>query len=109
MSDHILSLWRPWAAVFIPLFTHGGYTPPDCAAPRAEWPAPDPRSIAHDWALCCGDEWMLASINSAYFVGAFLGASAGGVLSDLWGRALYSSTFQLNLSRFGHTCPCAPV
>jgi hypothetical protein len=22
------------------------------------------------------------------------------------GRGLHSSTFQLNLSRFGHTCPC---
>jgi hypothetical protein len=25
------------------------------------------------------------------------------------GRALHSSTFQLNLSRFGHTSPCPPV
>jgi N-acetylgalactosamine kinase len=25
------------------------------------------------------------------------------------GRGLHSSTSQLNLSRFGHTSPCAPV
>ena len=25
------------------------------------------------------------------------------------GRGLHSSTFQLNLSRFGHTSPCPPV
>jgi hypothetical protein len=25
------------------------------------------------------------------------------------GRGLHSSTFQINLSRFGHTCPCSPV
>ena len=25
------------------------------------------------------------------------------------GRGLHSSTFQLNLSRFGHTSPCAPI
>jgi len=25
------------------------------------------------------------------------------------GRGLQSSTFQLNLSRFGHTSPCPPV
>jgi len=25
------------------------------------------------------------------------------------GRGLHSSTFQINLSRFGHTSPCPPV
>ena len=25
------------------------------------------------------------------------------------GMGLHSSTFQLNLSRFGHTSPCSPV
>ena len=25
------------------------------------------------------------------------------------GRGLHSSTFQLNLSRFGDACPCSPV
>ena len=25
------------------------------------------------------------------------------------GRGLHSTTFQLNLSRFGHTSPCPPV
>jgi len=25
------------------------------------------------------------------------------------GRGLHSSTFRLNLSRFGHSSPCAPV
>ena len=38
----------------------------------------------------------------------------GGVLINaavflLFGRVLHSSTFQLILSRFGHTSPCAPV
>ena len=57
------------------------------AAPRAAWPAPEPRgSIAHEWGLCCGEEWKLAAINSAYFVGAFVGASCGGVLCDAVGR-----------------------
>ena len=28
---------------------------------------------------------------------------------DIIGRGLHSSTFQLNLSRFGHTYPCPPV
>jgi hypothetical protein len=74
-------------AVWVPLFTHQKYQPPDCAAPRANWPEPTPRgSIAHEWGLCCGDEWKLAAINSAYFVGAFVGASCGGVLCDVLGR-----------------------
>ena len=29
--------------------------------------------------------------------------------SDIVGRGLHSSTFQLNLSRFGYTFPCPPV
>ena len=27
----------------------------------------------------------------------------------VYGRGLHSSTFQINLSHFGHTCPCSPV
>lgn len=74
-------------AVWVPLFTHQKYQPPDCAAPVAEWPAPEHRgSIAREWGLCCGEEWKLAAINSAYFVGAFVGASCGGVLCDVLGR-----------------------
>ena len=67
-------------ATFIPLFTHAKYEPTDCAAPKSEWPVPKPRSIAYEWDLCCGHEWMLANINSAYFVGAFVGASLGGAV-----------------------------
>jgi len=33
----------------------------------------------------------------------------GPIASCLTGRGLHSSTFQLNLSRFGHTSPCPPV
>ena len=74
-------------AVWIPLFTHQKYEPPDCAADPSAWPPPENyASIAHDWRLCCGDEWKLAAINSAYFVGAFVGASCGGVLCDVFGR-----------------------
>jgi phosphoribosylpyrophosphate synthetase len=29
-------------------------------------------------------------------------------VDHIYGRGLHSSTFQLNLSRFGHTSPCAP-
>ena len=46
-------------------------------------------TIAFDWSLCCGDDWLLAVVNSSYFVGALVGASAGGVLSDLFGAALH--------------------
>ena len=74
-------------AVWIPLFTHQKYAPPDCAADPTTWPAPEGHdSIAYTWRLCCGDEWKLAAINSAYFVGAFIGASFGGVLCDAVGR-----------------------
>ena len=33
----------------------------------------------------------------------------GGGGRGLEGRGLHRSTFQLNLSRFGHTSPCPPV
>ena len=32
-----------------------------------------------------------------------------GLVLRAWGRGLLSSTFQLNLCRFGHTSPCPPA
>ena len=34
---------------------------------------------------------------------------AAGIAASPATRGLHSSTFQLNLSRFGHTSPCPPV
>lgn len=44
------------------------------------------REAPGEWGLCCSEAWKLAAVNSAYFAGAFVGASLGGVLSDVCGR-----------------------
>jgi hypothetical protein len=37
------------------------------------------------------------------------GGGGGACAGEAPGRGLQSSSFQLNLSRFGHTFPCPPV
>jgi hypothetical protein len=42
-------------------------------------------------------------------VAAGAGGAAGAAAGGAAGRGLHSFTFQLNLSRFGHTSPCPTV
>ena len=72
---------------FLPLFTHAAYEPPaGCGATTTGWPAPHRGTVAYTFGLCCGREWMLGALGSAYFAGSFVGSYFGGLLSDSRGR-----------------------
>lgn len=72
--------------VFLGVFTHAPYAPPSCDAPRGDWPRPERSSIAYEWSLCCGAEWLLGAVTTTYFVGCLVGGLFSGVLSDRCGR-----------------------
>ena len=72
---------------YLPLFTAASYAPAEgCGAPASSWTPPARGSVAYEWRLCCGDEWRLAVVTSAYFVGCLAGAALGGPLADAAGR-----------------------
>lgn len=73
-------------ATFLPIFTHGAFTPPSCDTTARLQAAMKRSSIAEEWLLCCGEEWVLAAVNSIFFVGCMVGAIVGGVVSDRFGR-----------------------
>lgn len=72
--------------IFLPLFTHTPYEPLSCEDPVEKWKAPSLGSIAYEWRLACDREWLLAQVDSIFFVGAVFGVIIGGFLTDRYGR-----------------------
>ncbi|WIA32316.1 hypothetical protein OEZ86_003156 [Tetradesmus obliquus] len=74
-----------------------------CALEPTAWRWSNQDSLVAHFSLVCGQAWKVQLTNSLFFVGAFAGNGAFGLLCDRWGRKLplFLATSFVTASMFG--------